>query len=212
MTRVAVRLEEKGLGFDFFLGWNRAVLLDQKIGPRKMNNQEVKRIMKLFNRITVGAFTLVLFAGVSVAESAPAAPQASAPGAAPNCALTIDALDTMRYSTNELTISRSCTSATLTLRHVGRLPKNVMGHNWVLLPTSDLQAVTSASLQAGPSNDYFADPQSKVIAHTALIGGGETAPTITFDASQLTAGGDYSYVCTFPGHNVLMKGKLVVTD
>ena len=166
--------------------------------------------MKLLNRSTVGALALILFAGVNLAVAAPAAPQPSAP-AASNCALTIDALDAMRYSTNELTISRSCTSATLTLRHVGRLPKNVMGHNWVLLETGDLQAVTSASLAAGAANDYFADPQSKVIAHTALIGGGETAPTITFDASQLTAGGDYSYVCTFPGHNVLMKGKLIVT-
>ena len=168
--------------------------------------------MTLFNRSTVWAAALVLCAGISFVEAAPAAPQPSTPSSASNCALKIDALDSMRYSTNELKISRSCTSATLTLRHVGKLPKNIMGHNWVLLPTSDLKAVTGASLAAGPAKDYFADPQSKVIAHTALIGGGETAPTITFDASKLTAGGDYSYVCTFPGHNVMMKGKLIVTD
>ena len=177
-----------------------------------MKNKEVKRIMKLFNRLTVGAIALVLLAGASLAEAAPAAPQPSTSGAAAPCALKIDALDSMRYSTNELTISRSCTSATLTLKHVGRLPKNIMGHNWVLVPTGDLQTVANASLRAGPANDYFADPESKVIARTALIGGGETAPTITFDASQLTAGGDYSFVCTFPGHNVMMRGKLVVTD
>ena len=33
----------------------------------------------------------------------------------------------------------------------------------------------------------------------------------TFPGKKLTAGGDYSFFCSFPGHSTLMKGKLVVT-
>ena len=44
----------------------------------------------------------------------------------------------------------------------------------------------------------------------ALIGGGQKTK-ITFPGKKLTAGGDYSFFCSFPGHSTLMKGKLVVT-
>jgi azurin len=50
----------------------------------------------------------------------------------------------------------------------------------------------------------------RVIAHTKIIGGGETTK-ITFPGKALTAGGDYSFYCSFPGHSTMMKGKLVVT-
>jgi azurin len=33
---------------------------------------------------------------------------------------------------------------------------------------------------------------------------------VKFDLSKLTAGGDYTYFCSFPGHFVLMNGKLIV--
>jgi len=34
--------------------------------------------------------------------------------------------------------------------------------------------------------------------------------SIKFDASKLTVGGDYTFFCSFPGHFVLMNGKLIV--
>ena len=39
-----------------------------------------------------------------------------------------------------------------------------------------------------------------------MIGGGETT-SVTFPASILRKGEDYSYLCTFPGHSALMHGK-----
>jgi azurin len=29
---------------------------------------------------------------------------------------------------------------------------------------------------------------------------------VTFPTAKLTKGGDYTYICTFPGHYVIMKG------
>jgi azurin len=45
----------------------------------------------------------------------------------------------------------------------------------------------------------------QVLAHTKLVGGGESA-SVTFPTSILQKGGDYKFLCTFPGHNALMRG------
>ncbi|WP_256377550.1 plastocyanin/azurin family copper-binding protein [Pedobacter sp. L105] len=41
---------------------------------------------------------------------------------------------------------------------------------------------------------------------TKLIGGGES-DTIMFTINEK---GTYDYVCSFPGHSALMKGKLII--
>ena len=46
-----------------------------------------------------------------------------------------------------------------------------------------------------------------MIAHTKIVGGGQTT-SVTFPTSGLKPGGDYRYLCTFPGHNALMHGTL----
>ena len=46
----------------------------------------------------------------------------------------------------------------------------------------------------------------EVIVHTKMLGGGES-DTITFIAPE---NGFYTYICSFPGHWGLMKGKLIV--
>jgi azurin len=47
----------------------------------------------------------------------------------------------------------------------------------------------------------------RVLAHTKTIGGGQTT-SITLPTSTLKPGGDYRYLCTYPGHNALMRGTL----
>ena len=44
-----------------------------------------------------------------------------------------------------------------------------------------------------------------VIANTKIVGGGQS-DTITFSTAKLSKGGDYTFMCTFPGHYVIMKG------
>ena len=82
-----------------------------------------------------------------------------------------------------------------------------MGHNWALLTQdADMAAVGQAAAVA-EDNDYIpADMTDKFIAHTKMLGGGES-DTIEFDAP---APGTYTFMCTFPGHYALMQGKFIV--
>ena len=133
----------------------------------------------------------------------------SGPAWAQDCAATIDGNDAIQFSLSEMTVRSSCESFTVTLRHVGMLAANVMGHNWVLSATSDYNSVAMAGQNAGMDNNYVPPGDARVLASTRIIGGGEET-TVTFDVSALEPGGDYTYFCSFPGHYVLMKGKLIV--
>ena len=96
------------------------------------------------------------------------------------------------------------------LTHSGKLPVTAMGHNVVVSKTADLAAVARDGMKAGAAGAYVQAGDARVVAHTSLIGGGQKTK-ITFPGKKLTAGGDYSFFCSFPGHSPLMKGKLVVT-
>ena len=104
-----------------------------------------------------------------------------------------------------LTVPAGCKEVTLTLHHTGKLPREAMGHNWVLVNAADFNAVASAGMSAGLANDYVAPGDQRVLAHTKTIGGGQTT-SVTFPTSILKPGGDYRYLYTFPGHNALMRG------
>ena len=123
------------------------------------------------------------------------------------CQLEISANDQMQYDKQTLTVPASCKEVTLTLRHTGKLPREAMGNNWVLVNAADFNAVASAGMSAGLGNDYVAPGDKQVLAHTKTIGGGQTT-SVTFPTSSLKPGGDYRYLCTFPGHNALMRGTL----
>ena len=124
------------------------------------------------------------------------------------CEQTIEGNDALRFNLTEVRVSTSCEQVTITLQHVGSLPANVMGHNWVLTTTTNFVPVASAGQAAGPPG-YMPEGDPRVIAETDLIGGGETA-SVTFDLSGLEPGGDYTYFCSFPGHYVLMKGNFII--
>jgi azurin len=70
----------------------------------------------------------------------------------------------------------------------------------------DLAAFGQKSATA-MDNDYIpASEESSIIAHTKMLGGGES-DTIEFTAP---AKGSYEYLCSFPGHYALMRGVLIV--
>ena len=118
--------------------------------------------------------------------------------------LTITSNDQMQYDTKELKVKEG-QRVTLTLKHTGQMPKVAMGHNWVLLQKgTDIGAFTEKAGIAS-ENDYIAN-EEQIIAHTKVIGGGEST-TITFDAP---AKGTYDFICSFPGHYGLMQGKFIV--
>lgn len=126
--------------------------------------------------------------------------------AADACKVEISGNDSMQYDKKELDVPASCKEVTVTLHHSGKLPVAAMGHNWVLVTTPDLSAVATAGMGAGAAADYVPPGDKRVLAHTKLVGGGQTT-SVTFSTAGLKAGGDYSYLCSFPGHNALMRGK-----
>lgn len=122
------------------------------------------------------------------------------------CKVEISGNDVLQYDKQELAVPATCREITVTLHHAGKQPREAMGHDWVLVKTPDLTAVDQAGLAAGLANNYLAPGDKRVLAHTRVIAGGETT-SVTFSASILRKGGDYSYLCTFPGHSALMHGK-----
>lgn len=119
----------------------------------------------------------------------------------------ITANDAMQFNVKELA-AKPGESLRLKLSHVGKLPKAAMGHNWVLLKVMSAAEINAFALACAknPPN-YLPADTSAVLAHTRLIGGGEN-DTIEFTAPSTP--GEYPFVCTFPGHFTMMKGKLVV--
>jgi azurin len=154
-------------------------------------------MMKLM-RNTLAAAALLGAQGLLVAGTAAAADD--------KCKLEITGNDMMQYDKKELAVPADCASVTVTIHHAGKLPAAAMGHNWVLVSTPDLTAVANAGMSAGLAANYVPDGDKRVLAHTKVIGGGESA-SVTFATATLKKGGDYSYLCTFPGHNALMRGK-----
>jgi azurin len=120
--------------------------------------------------------------------------------------ITIEGNDQMQYNLDEMKVKAGST-VKLTLKHVGEMTKQQMGHNWVLL-TQGTDIMEFGQKAAGAAdNDYIPKAEtSKVIANTKTLGGGEET-TITFEAPKK---GTYDFICSFPGHVALMKGKFIV--
>jgi azurin len=113
--------------------------------------------------------------------------------------------DQMRFDKNELRV-RAGQTVRLTFEHVGKMAKNVMGHNFVLLTRgTDINEFGQKAVAAA-DNDYIPRNTDQVIAHTKMLGGGETT-TIEFTAPEP---GTYDFICSFPGHYAIMRGKLIV--
>jgi len=136
---------------------------------------------------------------------------ASAPVLAAECSVDIAGNDQMQFDKKEITVSKSCKQFTVNLTHPGKLARNVMGHNWVLTKQADMQGAVNDGMAAGLDNNYVKKDDARVIAHTKVIGGGES-DSVTFDVSKLAAGQDYAFFCSFPGHFALMKGVLKLVD
>ena len=131
-------------------------------------------------------------------------PAASQDTEAVNVAL--EGTDQMTFNIKEIK-AKAGQTINVTLKHVGNMPKDKMGHNFVLLKKgTDLSAFGEAAVAAGPANDYIPNGGADVIAHTKLIGGGES-DTISFKAPEA---GTYDFICSFPGHLALMKGTFIV--
>lgn len=133
----------------------------------------------------------------------------STPLWAANCATTVEANDAMQFNVSSVTVPKTCKSFTVTLKHTGKLPRNVMGHDWVLTSAADQAGVEADGIKAGLDKDYVKPGDARVIAHTKVIGGGESA-SVSFKPSALKPGTDYVFFCSFPGHAAMMHGTVAL--
>ncbi|RMG67078.1 MAG: azurin [Bacteroidetes bacterium] len=139
-------------------------------------------------------------------QSQTAAPAPAKPEIPAVAELAIAGNDQMQYDKKKLEVYEGQT-VKLTLTHSGTLAKEAMGHNWVLLAQgTDLAAFATSAMGAKDSDYIPADSDAQIIVHTDMLGGGEST-SIEFPAP---AAGTYKYLCTFPGHYVMMQGDFVV--
>lgn len=117
----------------------------------------------------------------------------------------IQSNDGMRFDIRKIKV-KSGQKIRLTLKHTGKLGKKIMGHNVVFLRKNVKLSTFAVKAMAAKDNDYIPEETEDVIAHTKMIGGGETT-SLEFIAPDA---GTYDYICSFPGHYGLMKGKLIV--
>ena len=160
--------------------------------------------MTLFASSRSTALRALLAAGLFAAASGSAL-------AAPACSIDIEGNDAMQFNKTAIEVSKSCKKFTVNLKHVGKMPKASMGHNWVLSKTADMAGVATDGIAAGLANQHIKAGDSRVIAFTKVIGGGEK-DSVTFDVSKLSASEAYSFFCSFPGHSGIMKGTLKLVN
>jgi azurin len=129
---------------------------------------------------------------------------------AADCSAQIEGNDAMQFNKTSMTVPASCKDFTVRLTHTGKLPKAAMGHDWVLTKAADMNAVDADGTAAGLASNYVKTGDTRVIAHTKIVGGGES-DSVTFAVSKLKAGDSYMFFCSFPGHATIMKGTLSLT-
>ncbi len=113
--------------------------------------------------------------------------------------------DYMKFNTSKITV-KSGKLVKLTLIHTGVLDAKVMGHNFVLLKRNvDIMDFGNRAALAS-NNEYIPIDSDEVIVYTKMIGGGEST-SIEFLPPEV---GVYDFICSFPGHYAMMKGKFIV--
>ena len=130
--------------------------------------------------------------------------------AAAACSVNLEGNDAMRYSAANIDVPKSCATFTINFKHAGKMAKNVMGHNVVVAKTADMHSIDADGIKAGAAADYVKAGDARVIAHSKVIGGGETTSLGIPVAKLVAAGAPLSFFCSFPGHSALMKGTLTL--
>ena len=113
--------------------------------------------------------------------------------------------DYMKFDTRKITV-KSGKIVKLTLKHIGQLDVQVMGHNFVLLKKKVNLIEFANKAATARDNQYIPVGSDEVIVYTDMIGGGQET-TIEFLPPEP---GVYDFVCSFPGHYAMMKGKFIV--
>lgn len=137
-------------------------------------------------------------AGAAAAQEQPAGPRT----------IEITAGDNMKFNLQTIE-AKAGEQLKVVLTNVGTQPKEVMGHNWVLLKKGVDAAAFNAAAVTAKATDYIPPAlKDQVVANTALLGP-RKSDEITFTVPS--EAGEYPFLCSFPAHfQVGMRGTLVV--
>ena len=130
------------------------------------------------------------------------------------CAFDLLGTDTRDYKDSEgnlvkqIIIPSSCTYFTINLRNVTKMHKTAMGHNVVIAKAKDVKAIALDGAIAGVGKDYLKPGDTRIVAASKMVGGGEHT-SVRFAVSKVKEGG-YDFFCSFLGHERKMRGKLIV--
>ncbi len=123
-------------------------------------------------------------------------------------AVAISAFDTMKFSVTKIE-AKPGEKITVTLRNDGNIPKESMGHNWILLKAGVDPMAYANSAATAKAENYQPKSQAKQVLASIPILGPKESKSVTFSAPS--ASGSYPFVCSFPGHTAAgMKGVLLV--
>lgn len=161
--------------------------------------------MKIRSLLISSLFALVL-SGCGQKDAAPAAAAAPAATGGPR-EVEITANDTMKYNVTTIE-AKAGEQLKVILTNTGTQPKEVMGHNWVLLKAgSDGAAFSTAAVAAKDTNYIPAALKDQVIAYIDLLGPRKSGEVVF----TVPGPGEYPFLCSFPAHYAVgMKGKLIV--
>ena len=141
----------------------------------------------------------------TAAEQAPAVDIPGLADVAVSNEIALEGNDMMQYNETLFRV-KAGEPVKLTFNNVGEMPKESMGHNVVVLqPGTDLAAFGGEAIKAVDAEYIPATFASSIVAHTKLLGPGET-DEIEFTLDEK---GVYLFVCSFPGHYGAMNGKIV---
>ena len=107
------------------------------------------------------------------------------------------------YSETTLSV-KAGEDVALTIQNSSDGPKEY--RNWVLAQPGSESTVLNSAMAAGATGQWV-PTSGQVIAKSGLIAPGANE-TVNFRAPSVP--GEYPYFCTYPGHFMTMRGKLVV--
>ncbi len=119
-----------------------------------------------------------------------------------------DAANPLMYNTKTLT-AKAGTKVKITLENKSAIPQP---HNLLILKPGSKDKVTALAnaMLTDPNamaKDYIPESDD-IIIHTKLVQPGQSE---TLEFTVPDEAGEYPYLCTFPGHSILMNGILTVT-
>ena len=118
----------------------------------------------------------------------------------------LTANDQMKFNLKNIVVNEG-DLVKIKLLNVGRMAKEVMGHNFVLLKQNVDPAQFATKALSFKDNEYIPEDEiDNIIVHSKLLGPGEEE-IIEFNAPPK---GSYKYICSFPGHYLSMQGILIV--